>query len=161
MTSKEEGSLKSVSDLLNQNQYQLPGKPPTEEDPTRGGIPPETFYYPVYPVLAERLGLSRVELNLLCAIWALQQNEGWCYTSQVSLAYWVRVSVQTLNTLLRQLESKGLLERGGTRSRLYTVRWRLGSEVEDLINYILQQIDKRREENKEKRKWSKERRSSY
>lgn len=113
------------------------------EDPSRGGIPPETFYYTVYPVLAERLHLSRIELNLLCAIRALQQNTGWCYAAQASLAYWTQISVQTLNVTLRQLESRGLLERDKAKSYLATVQWKLGTEAQELVEYILEQINKR------------------
>lgn len=136
---------KKIGEIVDLDRFKRPSSVERKSEETPDdGLNPDTMYYRVFVGVASHFGLKTTETNVLSVIYSLQQKYGWCYAGQETIARAARVSVQTLNTLLKKLRAKGLLEKG-ERSRYDTIKWRLGAEALDRMKYVEDQIKKIRD----------------
>lgn len=105
------------------------------------GLNPTLMYVKVYVGLVEYFKLTAAESLLICTIWSLQRKTGWCYASQKKLALASRVSITSVNTLLRKLEKRGLLE-SGHKNEHGVIQRRLGPEAVDKARYITSSVER-------------------
>jgi predicted transcriptional regulator len=140
--------VKQIGELIDLSRFkQLGQKEKVGNETAYDGPNLDTMYYKIFVGFASHFKLKTTETNVLSVIWSLQQKHGWCYASQTTIASATRISVQTLNTILKKLHKHGLLEKGG-KNRFGVVRWRLGAEALDRMKYVIGMVDEVSNKNK-------------
>lgn len=111
--------------------------------PLFGSIKMQTMFSTIYHGLTSRFNLKGIEIQLIAAIISLSRKTGWCYAGEATLALLCGTTTTTIEKHLKNLHSRGILERGG-KSQKGTIKRRLADEPRDYLNtFIQRRIDTR------------------
>ena len=114
-------------------------------------ISPETIermYCTVFYGLSQKYGLSPTESHLTTIILSFHINKKPCYISEASFAEILRVSIQTINSSLQELERKGVIDRADRRGRKGTILWQITEKTQAHLQYIRDRIGNAKDQKK-------------